>query len=106
MCDKVVSKERFMLKYFHDRCNTQEMCDKAADAYLPSLKLVLDQFFTNKMLEKLNEAVFCNNDIVFADIDSDIVNINNINIDDDNFDNYDSENITHIRLITRCNRYK
>ena len=58
------------------------------------------------MLEKLNEAVFCNNDIVFADIDSDIVNINNINIDDDNFDNYHSENITHIRLITRCNRYK
>ena len=58
------------------------------------------------MLEKLNEAVFCNNDIVFADIDSDIVNINNINIDDDNFDNYDSENITHIRLIARCNRYK
>ena len=70
------------------------------------------------MLEKLNEAVFCNNDIVFADIDSDIVtflsndidlntiDLNNINIDDDNFDNYDSENITHIRLIARCNRYK
>ena len=30
---------------------TQEMCDKATDAYLPALKFVPNWFVTNKMLE-------------------------------------------------------
>ena len=34
MCDKVVSKDPFMLKFCLDRSNTQEMCDKAVDAFL------------------------------------------------------------------------
>ena len=34
MCDKVVSKDPFMLKFCLDRCKTQEMRDKAADAFL------------------------------------------------------------------------
>ena len=61
-----------MLKYYLDRYKTQKMCDKAVDAFLPTLKYVFDWFITNKMLEKLY-VVFSNNDIVFVDADSDFV---------------------------------
>ena len=42
MYDKVVSKEPFMLtKYYLDEYNkAQEMCDKADNAFLPTLKFV------------------------------------------------------------------
>ena len=73
MYDEVVFKEMFMLKYCHNRCKTQEMCVKAVDLYLPSLKFCPDWFVTNKVLENLNGAVFFNHDIVFPDIDSNIV---------------------------------
>ena len=44
MCDKAVSEDLFMLKYYHDNYKTDEMCDKAADDFLPALKYVLDCF--------------------------------------------------------------
>ena len=65
--DKVVSKEPFILKYCLDRC------DKAVDAFLPTLKIVLDWFVTNKTLEKLDDAIFSNYDIVFVNEGSDNV---------------------------------
>ena len=40
------------------------MCGKAADGYLLVLKFVSDWFVTCKMLEKLDGAIFSNNDIV------------------------------------------
>ena len=55
MCDKVVSKEPFMLKYSLDRCKTQQMHDKAIDSFLPTLIFVPDWFITSKMLEKLDK---------------------------------------------------
>ena len=58
-----------MLKYCHDRYKTQEMCDKAIDAYLPALKFISDWFVINKMLENLDIIVFSNDNIVFADIE-------------------------------------
>ena len=33
MCNNVVSKYLFMLKYYSDWYKTQEMCDKAIDAF-------------------------------------------------------------------------
>ena len=42
MFDKVVSKDPSMLNYSLDRYKTQEMCDKAADAFVPTLKFVPD----------------------------------------------------------------
>ena len=48
---KIVFKEPVMLKYCHDRYKTQEMCDKAVDAYLPSPKFRPDWFVTNKVFE-------------------------------------------------------
>ena len=44
------------------------MCDKAVDSYPLSLKFVPDWFVTNKIIEKLDNAEFSNDDIVFGDI--------------------------------------
>ena len=49
------------------------MYDKAVDSYLPALKFVPDWFVPSKIIEKLDHSVFSNDDIVFGDIDSDIV---------------------------------
>ena len=53
-----------MLKYCLDRYNTQEMCDKTVNAYLPVLKFVPDWFVTNEMLETLDYCVFSNDEIM------------------------------------------
>ena len=52
---------------------TQEKCDKAVNACLPALRCVPNWFVTNKMLEKLDNTIFCNDDIIFANEDSDNV---------------------------------
>ena len=70
MSDKVVSKELSLLKNCIDRYKTQEMCDKSVDAFLPTLKFVPNSFFNNKMLEKLGDVVFSNDDIVLFIEDS------------------------------------
>ena len=80
------------------------MFDKAVDSYLLILKLIPDWFVTSKMIEKLDHALYSNVDIVFGDVDSDIVTFfsndivlnsinlkNNINLDEDNFDNCDPD---------------
>ena len=107
MCDKVVSKEPFML-----------MCDEAVDSYLLALKFVPDWLVLSKMIEKLNNALFSNDDIVFHEIDPDIVtffsndiglnsiNLDNINLDDDSFEDYDPKTINHVRLMACYNIYK
>ena len=46
-----------MSKYFLNRYNSQEMCDKAVDAYLPALKFVLDWLVANKMIKRLDNIV-------------------------------------------------
>lgn len=94
------------------------MCDKAVDSYLQALTFVPNWFVTNKMIDKLDNAIFSIDDIVFGDIDFDIVTSfrsdkglnsishNNINLDHDNFDDYDPENINHVTLMVWYNRYK
>ena len=118
MCDKIPSKELFMLKNYHDRYKTQEIYDKAVDSYLPTLKFVSDWFVTSKMVQKLDNAVFSNDNLVIGDIDSDIItffsnyinlnsiNLSNINLDDNNFDGYDLVTINQIRLMAWCDKYK
>ena len=65
MCDKVIFKDSFMLKYCLNRHKTHKMCDKAADAFLLTLTFVRDWFVTKKMIKNLDDAVLANNDIVF-----------------------------------------
>ena len=73
MCDKVIPIKAFMLKYCLNRFKMKKLCDNSVVSYLLALKFVSDWFFTNKMIEKLDNGVFSNDDIIFGDIDSDIV---------------------------------
>ena len=41
------------------------MCDEAVDNSLPALKFISDQFVTSKILEKLDNALHANDDILF-----------------------------------------
>ena len=117
MRDKVVSKENFMLKYCLNRYEAQDRCDKAVNACLPALKFVPDWIFTNKMLQKLDDLVFSNYDIVFVNPDSDVsffsddaglvnAGCNNASLEDVNFDYDDPETIIHFSCMNWCNRYK
>ena len=49
------------------------MCNKAVDTFLPALKFIPDCFVTNKMIEKLDNAVLSNDGIAFDDTDFGIV---------------------------------
>ena len=72
------------------------MCDRVVDTCLLALKFVCDWLVMNKKIEKLDNAVFFKDGIVFDYIDSDIVtffsddiglniiNLNVINLDDVN----------------------
>ena len=73
---------------------TQEMYDKAVDFYLLTLKLDPYWFVTRKMIERLDNAIFSNADLVLNSI-----NLNNINLDDDNFDDCNPETINHVRRL-------
>ena len=55
--DQYLSKEPIMLKYYPDKYETQEMCDKAVD-YLLTLKRLPDWFVTSKMFEKFDILFF------------------------------------------------
>ena len=101
MCDKVVSKKHIMLKYCADRYRTQKMCDKPVGAYLSALQFVLDWLVTSKMLEILDNVVFCYDDIDLDykdsvivkfcsnDMDINTIDLDNIKLDD----NYDDDNL-------------
>ena len=92
------------------------MYKEAVDAWLPLLKCVLDLFVRNKIL--LDNTVLFNDGIIFVNGDSDNVTIfsddmglvnvylNNVSLEDVNFDNDDPETIIHVKFMVWCNRYK
>lgn len=57
------------------------------------------------MYKNLDTDLSANNDIILINKDSS-VDIDNINLDDVNFDEDDPKTINHVRLIAWCNRYK
>ena len=60
-----------MLKYCLNRYETQEMRDKAFNAFLPALNFVPDWFVTKKnIIEKLDDTLFANHTIIFMNVDS------------------------------------
>ena len=107
-----------MLKYCLNRHKPQEISDKAVDTCLPTLKFVTLWFVTNKIIEKLDQVVFSNDYIDLDDINSYIfksfsdgmnlvtVDLYNINLDDNKFDEDDPEFIVPVTLIGLHNRYK
>ena len=54
-----------MLKYCLDKYKTPEIRDKTLDDFLPALKFVPNCFVTSKMIKKLDDALFSNDDILF-----------------------------------------
>ena len=70
------------------------------------------------MIEKLDNAIFSNDYIVFGDLDSDFVaffssgigvnslTLANTNLDDNNFDDCGPETINHVKLMPWHNKYK
>ena len=105
-----------MLKYCRDRYKTQKMCGKAVDDFLPAVNFADDWFVTSKMIKKLHNALFTDDDKLFFDENSCNVrfpsdeigflslDLNNINLDDVNFEEDDPE--THISLMVWRNKSK
>ena len=88
------------------------MCDKAVDSYLLAVKFVPDWFVLSKIIEKHDNAVFSDKNIVFGDLKSDFfftifsnntgfnsITLDNSNLDDDSFDCYDPKTINRVRLV-------
>ena len=85
---------------------------------IASLKFVPDWFITNKMIEKLDCAVFSIDYNIFGDLDSDFdtffsedvvlnsISFDNTNLDDEHFDHCDPEIINHVRHMGWYNKYK
>ena len=119
MRDKVVSKEPLMISCCPDRYkppHPPKMCDKPFNSYLLELKFVPDWFVLNNIIEKLDNAVFSNDDIIIGDKDSDIatffindIGLNSIilkNFNPDNFEDCDPETINHVRFMPCFDKYK
>ena len=113
--DKVVSKEPF-ISCCLDRYKKPKTCDKAVNSYLLAWKFVLDWFVFNKIIEKHDNGVFSNDDIIIGDTDSEIatffindIGLNSINfknVNPGNFEDCDPETINHVRFMSCFNRYK
>ena len=95
-CLIVVSEELFMLKYCPDKYKGKETCGNAVDDVLVFANG--DIFFYDV---DCNNITFPNDDVVLSNID-----LININLDDDIFDEDDPETIDHVRLMTWRNRFK
>ena len=110
ICDKVVFENRFKLKYCHDRHKTQEICNKVVDDFLPVLKFVPHLFPTGKMIKKFITALYAGDSILhFNEYSGNAIftyngmgilsmDLNNIKLDDTNYDGDDPETIIHVRL--------
>ena len=58
-----------MLKYCLGKYEIQEICDKAVDAFLPTLIFFPDLFVTFKLIKKLDDVLFSNVNIIFINPD-------------------------------------
>ena len=109
MCDTIISDDPFSLRYVPDQYKTQQMCD--VDDCLGTLKFVPDLFVTSKMTKILFAALYSDENILYFNEDSSNVvficigmgilniNLNNINLGDNNYDEDDPDTIIHVRLL-------
>ena len=87
------------------------MFDEAVDGYLAALKFVLDWFVTSKIIKKLRTALYADNNIhnfneyfgktafCFNEMGIFDIDLNNINLDDSNYDEDDPKAIINIRHL-------
>ena len=70
MCNRVISEDSFMLVYYHDKHKIQIICDEAVDNCLAALKLIPDGFVTSKMIKKLLNALYADDNLLYFNKDS------------------------------------
>ena len=87
------------------------MCDETVDYCLAALKFVPDWFVTSEMIKKLSTAFYEDENILYFNEDSGNVifycngmgilnvDLNNINLDDTNYDEDDADAIILVRLL-------
>ena len=113
MCNNIIFEDSFSISYAPDQYKTQQVCDKVVDDCLAALNFVPDWFVTYKMIKKLFTALCTDKNMIYFNKDSGnvvlfcnemgILNIdlNNINLDDTNYEKDDPDTIILIRLLAR-----
>ena len=111
MCDRIISEDPFMLVYCPDKYRTQIMCDEPVGDCLAALKSILDWFFTSKIIKKRPTSLCADDNILYFNEDSsDVIfssneigilsiDLNNINLENSNFDEDDSATIILVRRL-------
>ena len=111
MCDRVISDDPFLIVYCPDKHETHRMRDKADDDCLTALKFVPDWFVKIKMIKKLLHALYTDDHINYFNEDScDVIfycnemgivgiDLNNIDLEDTNYNEDDPKTIIHITLL-------
>ena len=118
-CNRVISEGPFMVVYCPGRYKSQRKCDEAVEDCLAALEFISDWFVTSRMLEKLDNALHSNDDILFHSEDLDKVtfianqrnilaaNLDKINLDHDNkLDEDDPDTIIHISLLAGPSKFR
>ena len=106
MCNNFISEDPFSIRYVPDQYKTQQMCDKAVDDCLSATKFVRDRFVTSKMIRKHFTALYADENILYTNVTFCCnemrilsVNLNNINLDNTNYEEHDPDTIILIRLL-------
>ena len=112
MCDSVISEDPFSIRYIPDKYKTRQMWDEAVDDCLTALKFVPNWFVTSKTVKILFTAFYTDENILYFNEDfSNVIftckgvgivyiDLNNINLDNTNYDEDDPDTIILLRLLT------
>ena len=110
MCGRIVSDGLFSIRYFPDQFKTEQMCNEALDDCLAALKFVPDWLLKVKWL-KTYYCFYADENILYFNEDSGnvifscngmgilYIRLNNINVDDINYDAYDPDTNILVRLL-------
>ena len=88
------------------------MLDEAVDNCLAAFKFIPDWFVTSNILQKFDNALHANDDILSYNEDFDKVTflavvLDKVNLDNDNnFDDDDPDTIIHVRLLAWCSKFE
>ena len=69
ICNRVIFEDSFSITYIPNQYKTQQKFDGTVDGCLAALKVVPDWFVLSKMLEKLDNALHANYDMLFYNED-------------------------------------
>ena len=118
MCDRIISDDPLSIRYVPDQHKTQQICDKAVDDCLAALKKFPDWFVKSQIFKILFTLLYADENILYFNGDSDNVvficnetgifniHLNNIILDNTNYDEEDPYNIVHITRLTWHSKFE